>query len=247
MTVQESSKRDTVLLADDSLPGLLTVKAMLTKLGYQVSTVANGGEALQLASQQAFDIILLDEHMPVLRGSEVVRQIRQTRGPNASTRVVALSGEASASALSNMRESGFDDCIEKPVIASQLENLMRGDTGEPASPTYSSALEQLYVDLGEESASRLLGLFVQELAQLRDRLLTARDRGDETEILAVAHILKNSAAMYGAASLAELALRINDEGARGDVSQAAPLIELCDKAAEAARTRLLPKEESDHE
>ncbi len=238
MTEQQASSGGAILVADDSLPGLLAVKAMLGKRGCDVDTAADGEQALALATQRRFALILLDEHMPKMRGSEVVAELRGNPGPNQFTRVVSLSGEHSEMVLDEMRCAGFDDCIAKPVSAAQLDKLFDTEQDESNESVYSSVLDQLYADLGTASASRLLGLFVDELNQMCERLAAARDSGNEAELLAVAHILKNSAALYGAQALADLAQQVNEQGARGDVSMASEMIQHCENAAQAAAVRL---------
>ncbi len=237
MSEQINAPSKCILLADDSLPGLLAVKAMLCKRNHVVTTAADGEEAVELAYRQAFDLLLLDEHMPGLRGSQVVAALRAEPGPNQQARIIALSGESSPEVLATMRAAGFDDCIAKPVTAEQLDILLEVPAVVENSEE-SAVLEQLFSDLGNAAASRLLGLFVEELQQLTSRLRSAQASSDEEELLAVAHILKNSAALYGAEALAELASNINEQGERGDMSMAQPLLEHCEQAVRAATARL---------
>ena len=66
-------------------------------------------------------------------------------------------------------------------------------------------LDQLHSDLGRETYTQLLGLFVIELTQLQHRLSVAINDQDHADILDTTHILKNTAALYGAQRLAFLA------------------------------------------
>ena len=49
--------------------------------GYSTTTAGDGKIALELASQQSFDLILLDIEMPEMRGLEVLKVLRQSKSP----------------------------------------------------------------------------------------------------------------------------------------------------------------------
>ena len=59
-----------ILLVDDNRQGLIARKSLLQELGYNVSTATNGEEALELFSQQNFDVVVTDFKMPRMDGIE---------------------------------------------------------------------------------------------------------------------------------------------------------------------------------
>jgi CheY-like chemotaxis protein len=65
-----------VLLVDDSKFFRMASELALTKAGFEVSTAANGEEALQVANDKAPDIILLDMMLPKISGPEVLRALK---------------------------------------------------------------------------------------------------------------------------------------------------------------------------
>ncbi len=215
--------RSKILLADDSLPSLYATKAMLEKLGYEVDTADNGDKALSLAMRETFAYLLLDEFMPGQRGSEVARALRETDGPNQQTRIFALTGATESQEQAEILAAGIDAIISKPVNAARLAaELTPADSRENILD--QSTLDTLQDDLGEATAKRLLGLFAKELAELTQRL--ASDPGNADDVSAVSHILKNSAALYGATELANTAREINEQTqlTRDNAAQAAALL-----------------------
>src|SRR5262249_25579689 len=65
-----------LLVVDDSKLGREMLATQLERQGYQVVSVANGKEALELIRQQAFDLVLLDVEMPEMNGLELLAVIR---------------------------------------------------------------------------------------------------------------------------------------------------------------------------
>jgi CheY-like chemotaxis protein len=78
-----------ILLVDDNRQGLIARKSLLEELGYKISTATNGDEALELFSQQNFDVVVTDFKMPRMDGIELIKRIR---GMHAAARIILLSG-----------------------------------------------------------------------------------------------------------------------------------------------------------
>jgi PAS domain S-box-containing protein len=68
-----------ILIADDHLPNLLALEAVLEPLGYELVRATGGQEALALIVERDFAVALLDVRMPDMDGFEVARQARQRR------------------------------------------------------------------------------------------------------------------------------------------------------------------------
>jgi CheY-like chemotaxis protein len=66
-----------VLLVEDSKLLRMANECALSKAGYQVSTAADGEQALRVAAEQLPDIILLDLMLPKLSGPEVLKALKQ--------------------------------------------------------------------------------------------------------------------------------------------------------------------------
>jgi CheY-like chemotaxis protein len=111
-----------VLLAEDDLVNQLVIKEMLGKLGCSVDVAENGLVAQAAAAQRAYDLVLMDCHMPVMDGYEATRRIRANEAAQGLRRtpIIALTAAALASDREQCMAAGMDDYMTKPVSIAQL-------------------------------------------------------------------------------------------------------------------------------
>ena len=104
-----------VLVAEDDAANRLVLASLLEKSGLLVTAVENGRQALEALEQAPADLVLLDINMPELNGLETARAIRRLAGPAADLPIIAVTSDVSPKRVNEMREAGFDICLEKPV------------------------------------------------------------------------------------------------------------------------------------
>ncbi len=110
-----------ILVAEDSEFNVRHLERLLTRRGHHVWLASNGREALNLVSELAFDLLLLDLHMPELDGFQVVRAIREReRAAGGHLPVIALTASARKVDHENCLAAGMDDYLSKPVRAAEL-------------------------------------------------------------------------------------------------------------------------------
>ncbi len=114
-----------ILLVEDHPINRKAVLMMLNQANIQVTTAENGQEAVSLAGQNRFDLILMDVQMPVMDGLEATRQIRHHEGENASVPVIALTANVMAESRSHCFAAGMTDFLAKPVTKSDLLRLVQ--------------------------------------------------------------------------------------------------------------------------
>ena len=115
-----------ILLAEDDAVNQMVVEEMLTVMGCVVDVVDDGDAACAAAARTAYDLILMDCHMPVLDGFEATRRIRAAAdGPGARTPIVALTADALAGDRERCLACGMDDYMTKPVSSAQLAAAVR--------------------------------------------------------------------------------------------------------------------------
>jgi CheY-like chemotaxis protein len=114
-------KKIKVLVADDEAGIRDLIKYLLEPLGYDVVTVRDGQEAVDIVSTKEFDIIFLDIHMPKMRGTEALDQIRKLR-PSQAVVIFSSSSDPFYVFESQARQRGAFDCMYKPF---ELEDLIK--------------------------------------------------------------------------------------------------------------------------
>ncbi len=138
-----------LLLVEDAPTNQLIATAMLKRAGYTVEVANNGHEAVEAASLQRFDAILMDLRMPLMDGLEATRLIRRLPGRAAQVPIIALTANALQEDVERCRAAGMDDYASKPierkVLLEKLQRLQAGgglwrqDSGESADSAGASA------------------------------------------------------------------------------------------------------------
>jgi len=103
-----------ILLAEDNDLNLQLMNLMLVQLGYDFEVAKNGKKAFELASEQVFDLILMDVQMPVLNGLESTILIRKMPLNN-SVYIIGLSANVFDEDQKRAIESGMNDYLTKPI------------------------------------------------------------------------------------------------------------------------------------
>ena len=102
-----------VLLAEDDAVNRLGGRRILEKLGFRVTTAANGAEAVAAVAGGTFACVLMDVQMPVMDGLEATRRIREMG--RSDLPVVAMTAYAMSGDREKILAAGLDDYIAKPL------------------------------------------------------------------------------------------------------------------------------------
>lgn len=107
-----------VLLVEDHPVNRMVMRGMLKRLGGAEPAIAeNGQEALDLASHEHFDVILMDTQMPVMDGMEATRRLRAA---GLATPIIGVSAGALEEERQAAYDAGVDDYVLKPVNLATL-------------------------------------------------------------------------------------------------------------------------------
>ncbi len=109
----------TVLIVDDVLNNTIIINKILTSVGYNIITAANGQEALEIVNSRDIDLILLDIMMPVLSGIEVCRYLK-IEPKTADIPVIFLTASDDRDMLATAYKVGAADYIRKPFFKDEL-------------------------------------------------------------------------------------------------------------------------------
>ncbi len=110
-----------VLLVENEPVNRELMDSLLSSLGHHVTAAKNGLEAVETATEQKFDFILLDISMPKMDGFEAAKRIRALANPNASIPIVAMTAHVTAEDKESCFEAGMSDYLSKPVSFTKLK------------------------------------------------------------------------------------------------------------------------------
>jgi CheY-like chemotaxis protein len=111
-----------VLLAEDSADNQTLISTYLMSEGAKVAVAENGQRAIDLVSNEKFDVILMDIQMPILDGHEATRQLRRLKCTHP---IVALTAHAMKEEQQKCFESGFNDFLTKPIQRTRLMEILK--------------------------------------------------------------------------------------------------------------------------
>ncbi len=118
-----SDKR--ILIVDDNKLNIKVAQRLLEKYNVQIDAVLSGTDCLEkIASGEHYDLILMDDMMPIMSGVETYKKLKQNS--NFNTPTVMLT----ANAIDGMKEKyllqdGFDEYIAKPIEKKELDRIIK--------------------------------------------------------------------------------------------------------------------------
>ncbi|HCA7571262.1 TPA: response regulator [Pseudomonas aeruginosa] len=127
-----------ILLVEDNPVNQTVIEAMLRSLGYHVTLVADGIQAVRSAERQRYDAILMDCRLPVLDGYSATREIRaQENGRRVP--IIALTANALQGDRENCLQAGMNDYLAKPFKRAELQRILQRWIGsQPELPVTSN-------------------------------------------------------------------------------------------------------------
>lgn len=109
-----------LLVADDNDANRELIGTLARAVGHEVETVADGVAAVEAVRTGAYDVVLMDVHMPGMDGLAATRAIRALKDGSASTPIIALTANVLPDQIVFYRASGMDDHVSKPIDPSEL-------------------------------------------------------------------------------------------------------------------------------
>ena len=209
-----------ILVAEDNPVNQRVVRGLLEHAGHEAYLAHDGEEALAMleADDQAYNLAIIDMHMPQLSGPEVVQRWRFMEKGHLP--IIMLTADARAEAQAACEAAGADTFLTKPINSRELVDMITRLANQqiqmqPAAGTAAHRTQQ-QEELDESVLDNLAQLgghtFVQDLLasfeedserSIRDieRALNAQDYGQWHDQL---HMLKGGASDVGAHQLAQL-------------------------------------------
>ena len=216
-----------LLAVDDTESNRLLLRELVAGPGIEVRLAASGEEALALAREQTFDLVLMDIRMPGMDGVAATQALRRLGGHWRTTPVVAVTAHVLEEERRRLLASGLDDVLVKPVDAGKLHDTLGRHLGavlpegEAPSPPLDTApvliaddgeLPTVDLELGTQLAGgqaalarELLERLAAGLEESEAGLRRALAKGDDEALLDGIHALNGACRYCGAPRLGLIA------------------------------------------
>ncbi|MDF1656540.1 MAG: two-component regulator propeller domain-containing protein [Verrucomicrobiales bacterium] len=113
-----------ILIAEDQPTNRLLLKKILGKAGFNLAEAENGQEAIEMWHDWKPHLILMDEDMPVKKGSEATREIKSLSAAGEDPVIVSLTAYALEQAKISAIEAGCNDFVAKPFRSHELFSVI---------------------------------------------------------------------------------------------------------------------------
>lgn len=113
-----------ILVVDDTRVNLTVISYLLKDTLMMVDTASNGAEAVEMAAKTKYDVIIMDQRMPEMDGTQALHNIRSSNGESKDTPIICFTADAVVGARERYLEEGFSDYITKPVSGYALEEML---------------------------------------------------------------------------------------------------------------------------
>lgn len=199
-----------VLLVDDDPVNCEVGEAILKRLGHHPTIARNGASAVELTRDQAFEIILMDLHMPDMDGVEAASRIGEL-GLSNTPRIIAVTADVSSSARERLADAGIVQIVSKPILINALREAIEDDpeVGPAAAGLATGALiDRHFLDdqkelLGPTQIAKLHHLLQDTSDRLIADIARAAVAGDRRQLARFTHQLGSAAGALGLVRLSE--------------------------------------------
>ena len=213
-----------ILIAEDNEANQELIKIVLEKFGLSFDLAHNGLEAFELFKQNSYDLILMDEQMPVMDGNEAVRHILAYEDAKGlvHTPISALTANVIKGARERGLVSGFDAFLGKPIVLKDIEKVfslyLKVDHVATVSEleiqeiTEEPQIQHKIIGLDAEGLMKelmltrdelvmLLDLFLKKMKKILPDLHKAISEKEYKDIALLSHSIKGSSGNFRLESL----------------------------------------------
>ncbi len=112
------------LIVEDNRTNTIIIETFMKRKGFITYSVVNGEEALKAVATQSYDLILMDNHMPVMDGVEAIAGIRNMPGKEKDTLIFGCTADVFKETRERMMGAGADFIVGKPIDERILDDAL---------------------------------------------------------------------------------------------------------------------------
>lgn len=226
-----------ILVVDDNAMNLTVVQSLLKATNIHIDTASGGLKCLEMVKKRRYSLILLDQMMPDIDGTETFRRIKSEDNLCKDVPVVALTANAFSDSREAYMKLGFDGYISKPVDPIKLEKTVLSllpkelvqpyaeqPKREPAVPTEKIS-ETHFIDRSiglkysggsEELYSEIMKAFSEAAEENTANLECTFENEDWKNYAVYVHSLKSTSLTVGAEEVSTLAKKLEFAAKNGE-------------------------------
>ncbi|MCG8426411.1 MAG: response regulator, partial [Chromatiales bacterium] len=212
-----------VLIAENEEVNRLVIGSLLKETLLQATNVVNGEEVLRTWESSHYDLIVMDCHMPVMDGLQVIQEIRRREGNGRRIPIIAAGNDSEVDREAFLA-AGADDYLTKPFRRQDLLGmlykwLVGGETGTSLAVDNLHAaggsldlqvLEKLEEAMGGDFG-QLIPAYMESMSNLLPGLDAAIQGDDREEIIRCARSIRSASASIGAKILSDRAEQLETQ------------------------------------
>lgn len=220
-----------ILVVEDNSANQELIKILLERFGLSYTIASNGAEALTLCQENSFDLIFMDEQMPVMDGNEAMEAIREYEKQNNLTHVpiVALTANVIKGSKEKAITNGYDAFLGKPIVVSEMNQIfakfLESSEYRGTKSTRPQSQQRHNLDLSllsealmleKEQIDYLLAMYEKKMEQLLENLESEINDKNWDDIKFTAHSIKGSSTNFRFEDLSRLAYTIEQSAMAKD-------------------------------
>lgn len=213
----DQTKALDILLVEDTPINQDVTRGLLESDGHKVSIADDGFTALSMHNDHAYDLVLMDIHLPDMDGMETTRRIR--KHPNkarANIKIIALTASVAQHEIESYLAAGMDGAIAKPIQYTELQEIIQHrsprseDRNKQITLLDQKLIGQHREMLGQDSLNALLVQYDTQARQLITEIEDSLTQEKYSELNQKAHTLSGAAANFGFIAVQRLAKQIEE-------------------------------------
>jgi PAS domain S-box-containing protein len=207
-----------VLVAEDNEANQELIKVILEKHGIKYDLVANGADAVRMFTHKRYDLVFIDDQMPIKDGFKAVKEMLayEKKFQKQHTPFVALTANLVNNAKKNEMMRVCDEFLGKPIILDALEKIFVKYLVRGKDRIDITALQDA-LDLDEEQLQMLLDLYIKKMDEMLASLQNATCQTDFKKMAKFSHSIKGSSSNFRMYAIQNYAAEFEKQAHKKDI------------------------------